>query len=704
MMKGWLFYIVFIFGCFQSAAEVYDLFEENGKIGLRNEQGKVVIPPKYEALGWSDGSISVVNQVTGYRSNGLWGVIDLNDQHITEASFFGLIPGEGDVLVAVKRSALSFRLITGCIDTSGKEVIPFLYDSITVNNFRAIVSVKSESQYRYGLIDVDNKTLIPVEFKAIERIGMMRYSVKNQQGKCALFSDNGKQLTAFVFDDIDPFKKDYAVVVQNGKQGIINREGQVRKEPAYKTILLGTDSITAKAKPFDEWVVLDGQNKVLQKVEADSIVALNNNLFKLSKGETTLLVNSQFTPVITAKFSSLGQFINNKSIFCQEDKMGIISGTGAVLIEGKYDKLIAEKNYVIAVNRDQWSLLDSTGNVKTTKNYDYIGNFNGVTFPVRNRGHYGAVDRDGKEVVSCVYDTIEQILNELLVVKFHKAYGIIDMDENWVVAPQTYPLSLVSDDRYLVKQRSTVFLKSFDGSIIYFTENRIEPKADHLIEYISTGGTWKIDLDGRIVSRQMPPADPYEKILPESEGLRGIKKDGRYGFIDDQGRLRIANRYEDIKPFADRLAAIKLLNKWGFLDHDERITIQPVYDEVTSFRNGMAIVQQKGLYGLVDKKGTLVLPARYQSVTLLSTKRFLLMSEGKYGLADTNGRLIAVPKFDYLADLNNGYLIVARDGKFGLITTENISTIPLMYDYVSYDSFNGRYFALRKTAWEEISL
>src|SRR5690606_30874160 len=118
-------------------------------------------------------------------------------------------------------------------------------------------------------------------------------------------------------------------------------------------------------------------------------------------------------------------------------------------------------------------------------------------------------------------------------------------------------------------------------------------------------------------------------------------------------------------------------------------------------QNGVSVVRQKGLHGIINVKGTPVVPVRYQSVTMLPTKRFILFSEGKYGLADKDGRMIVIPKFDHIEDADNGYLIVARDGKFGVITTENVSTVPLMYDYISYDSFNGRYFALKKTAWEK---
>ena len=62
-MKVLLFFALLFFGCLPGIAETYNTFEENGKIGLKDQQGDVVIPAKYEAIGWSDGSVSVIGKV-----------------------------------------------------------------------------------------------------------------------------------------------------------------------------------------------------------------------------------------------------------------------------------------------------------------------------------------------------------------------------------------------------------------------------------------------------------------------------------------------------------------------------------------------------------------------------------------------------------------------------------------------------------------
>ncbi|MBA4054774.1 MAG: hypothetical protein C0490_08690, partial [Marivirga sp.] len=127
---------------FFSAASSYNVFEENGKVGLKNEQGKVLIPARYDALGWSDGTFTILNNVTGFRENNYWGLISLDNRLITKTSFEELFPGEGSLIIARKKSSLSLRTVTGCLNTSGKEVLPFQYDGVRLYSLRAVVFTK----------------------------------------------------------------------------------------------------------------------------------------------------------------------------------------------------------------------------------------------------------------------------------------------------------------------------------------------------------------------------------------------------------------------------------------------------------------------------------------------------------------------------------------------------------------------------------
>lgn len=688
---------------FSGIAAEFSLFEENGKVGLKDQQGQVVIPAQYEAIGWSDGTFSTINNVTGYRKNDLWGLLNIENNHPTKVEYVDLSPGAGSLLVARKKIPGTIRIQTGCINTMGKEVIPFQYDGLSISAFRAIVYVKSGYQFKKGLIDLDNNILVPLNYQSIYPLGSLRYAVEDFDNKTAIFSDDGKQITSFLIDSISAFRKDLAIIYQNRRQGLIDRQGQIRLEPVFREITILEDG-AVNTRYADAWLMLDGENNLLRQHNADSIDILGQDLLKVKVAGKIHLTNKEFIPLNGELFSKITSFREGKALFKKGNKTGVINAMGTVVVKPLYDNLIIDNGFIranlIMNSKSRWILLDIMGTAVTSKNYEYIGSYNGKYFPLKNRGYWGALDGNGKEIIACVHDSIVQQLNDLTVVKFKGRYGVVNSREDWIITPQLHPIHLLNDTLFTERVNTTTFLKSLRGKVIYFSDNRLEIRPDHFIEYLPSGTTWRVDLNGVITDREIRPLE-VEEIFPESEGLRAIRSDGRYGFVDSKGRLRIANRYENVKAFSQSLAAAKILGRWGFINHEDRIAIQPVYDEVTSFSDNYALVKQKELFGLIDRTGKLILPVRYTAIVVRPGKRFQVKQNGYWGLADAEGKVIINPKYDQLNDLDNGYVIVEREGKYGLLTDQGVSTIPLLYDGLSFDALHNQYIALRKSVWEK---
>jgi WG containing repeat len=209
--------LVFVFTIFSfsmACADSYQTFSDNGKIGIKNDQGQVVVPPSFEALGWSDGSFSVIGNVTGYRVNNQWGILNLKNEFITQANYESLVYAGADNIVARKR-VNPIRIKTGCINLQGEIKIPFQYEGITIYGLRAVVFNLESAKYVYGLIDLENHILIPVQYKNIYPLGTLRYAVENETGKIALHGEDGKPITDFQIDSISQFRDSKAIVYEN---------------------------------------------------------------------------------------------------------------------------------------------------------------------------------------------------------------------------------------------------------------------------------------------------------------------------------------------------------------------------------------------------------------------------------------------------------------------------------------------------------
>lgn len=698
-MKLILLLTFFILPDQPSVAEPYQVFEENGKVGLKNLSGDVLIPPVYQALGWSDRTLSVINRVTGYKLDNQWGLISITNKRITPPEYIYLVRSESQLLIAGKQHPVSLRITAGCINTAGKSVIPFHYSGIKITGLRAITyTLDSHNQLKYGLIDLTNTTILPALYQSITPLGSLRYAVQHTNNKTALFTENGKQITDFVIDSISPFQNNLAVIYQDGKRGLINRNGEIVQEAVYREITLENGNWVGHFS--NQWKILTSSNQRIVQLECDSLNETGTNYFSLQSARGTQLVNAKLQPLTENWFTSLQKFSGGFTVFTKAGKKGVINRQGAIVLHHEFDEIAIDSGYfrvrkTVQANH-KWFVYDSLGRLLTSKGYDSIAPLNRGYFQVMNNEFYGALDRTGSERIAAVYDSLLEIKDDLVAVKFRGKYGIISSREEWIVTPQPYPIRLVNRSCYLEKSGNLVTLKSTDGTVLYFTTNPAYLAGNELIEHTSTGGRWFINFHGQITRRELPPTGQAQTVWPATEGLRMIKRNGRYGFVDDQGRLRIPNRYEEAQPFRHGLAAIKIRSKWGFIDKEDNITVQPVYDEATLLHAGLIRVKQNGKYGLINHSGDIIIPVRYDKLTLLKNNRVLLRDKGLEGLANNRGDVLLFPKYDSVLDLDNGLVIVAQHGKYGLINLQGITTIPIIYDWLFYSRANDYYIALQK--------
>ncbi|HYC84554.1 MAG TPA: WG repeat-containing protein, partial [Chryseosolibacter sp.] len=351
-----------------------NLFEENGKIGLKNRRGEILIPPQYDALGWSDGSFSVIDNVTGYALKGRWGLINLTNQKVTKAEFHDLSPGHASIILARKKIPNTVSVLTGCINTAGKIVIPFHYDGIKLTDLRAIVWKKDKGRFNSGIVDFDNRVIIPLSYRHIYSLGTLRFAVTSFDNKTAIFSENGEQLTAFSIDSISSFRNNYAVIYQDRLQGLINREGKTLLEPVYRDVNID-DERTVRTRLPDEWLFLDGENTLVRNIHADVVEPVDRERYRVGVSGNYQLVGRDFKAITATVFNDIGMFRNGRAIVEVNGKKGLIRRDGILLIPPKYSDLIEDgalyRAMEVTTSGERSLLLDSTGSVLTQKGYQF---------------------------------------------------------------------------------------------------------------------------------------------------------------------------------------------------------------------------------------------------------------------------------------------------------------------------------------------
>lgn len=699
-MKRWMIFVIGALVWLQAAGRQYQTFEENGKVGMKDDEGHVILPPSFEALGWSDGSFSVVGEVTGYRLQGLWGIVNLKKEFLTNAEYENLTYSGGDNVTARKKVNSLYHK-AGCLNLRGEIKIPFIYDGIQAQSLRAIVFNLSKGKYRYGLVDNNNKPILPVIYKYIKPLGTLRYAAENDSGKIALFNEDGNMVTDFVIDSVSSFYKNFAVVYQDQLQGLIDRDGNTKLETKYQSIKISEDGKVFAQLP-NEWSFVNEKNETTTRTFTDELRPLNEKLFYYKKGNQWGLINDEMKPVVPARYTQVIQVEQNKYLVALNSKMGVIDEQGKSVIPFVFDSLVYTQRMFLAFTKGQgWRLIDSDAKILSDF-YQSVHSLDNENFIVASKGFYGLLNNQGKEFVHCVFDSIAVPVKNMIAVKFKGKYGIINANEDWLVAPQDFPLQVVNEKIYAQKQTRIQFVKTFTGETKYFSLFQLTFRPDNFKEAFPNGTENVISYEGLVIHRVTPP-DNTEKIFRESEGFRGMKKDGRYGFVDTNGNLRIANRYDSIGEFHEGLGAVKLIGKWGFVNENDHVAINPNYDSAANFHDGMAIVSRGKKVGVINRAGNTVLQFRYDRVSRQQGSFLLTLSNLK-GLADLNGNVTIEPRFDKLIFTTGNLLIACRDGKCGAITNHGLSVIPIIYDQLIFNSSKSIFLAERKSEWKEVPL
>ncbi|MBS1681455.1 MAG: WG repeat-containing protein [Bacteroidetes bacterium] len=693
--------LIFIMGCLlfhPLVATQYKTFEENGKVGLKDDNNQVVLPAAFEALGWSDGNFSVIGKVTGYRQQGLWGLINLEKKFITPADYEKLEYAGGEwVIVRKKINSISFK--TGCLNLKGEIKIPLIYDGIKVQGLRAIVFNLTRAGYQYGLVDFNQKIILPAVYQNISPLGTLRYAVENKVGKVALFSEEGKAVTGFVIDSVSAFRKGYAIVYQDHLQGLIGRDGQTKLETKYASIKIGKEGKIATQLPT-EWTFVNDKNETKKKLLADELkITSGKNIF-IKRGNRWGVVDENFKEIVPLCYEQIREIEPQLILARFNAKYGVINLQNTILVPFYYDSLWYQANvYSTFLKGRGWELLNAQGKIITDRFYEQLHLLNNNYYLAKNKGYFGFVDSKGNESVHCVFDSLAEPVGDLIAVKFKGGYGIINKNEDWIVPPQQFPITVINANLYLQKQPGNQFLKSLKGDIIYFTPYPLKFGKENFVETLPSGIEKTITYDGLISKRTSFPENT-EIVFQESEGYRGIKKDGRFGFIDTVGHLRIANRYDSVGEFHEGLAAIKLISKWGFVNIEDRVVINPNYDSPANFTSGVAVVSRNNQVGLIEKNGKVILALRYDKI-IRQTNTFKLISNKLQGLADETGRVQIEPRYDSLTVGGNEKLIACRDGKCGVISSRGMNIIPIDFDRIIFDDRENIFLLKKKSEWKE---
>lgn len=293
--------------------------------------------------------------------------------------------------------------------------------------------------------------------------------------------------------------------------------------------------------------------------------------------------------VIAPKYIYASYFCENlASISVDGFKNGYINYAGEEVIPCQFDTACNFCEHVASVeNNGKWGVIDIFGNIVIPIQYDKICNCHNGIIIAKKSGYWGALDKQNNTLIPFEYDGILDFNEGIaLAIKKGKA-GYIDIYNN-VIIPFMYDKCLCdhSENMFAVRQDGKFgFLDNKGNIIIPFLYEVVGNFNEGYCAVRVSNKYFFIDRFGRKVTQS------YEDVSYFSFGIAGVKKDGKWGYINTKGNLIVPFIYDDVDPVVFGYARVKKGDKYGFIDSEGNIIIEPKYEYAMYYKNSYFMVK-----------------------------------------------------------------------------------------------------------------
>lgn len=281
---------------------------------------------------------------------------------------------------------------------------------------------------------------------------------------------------------------------------------------------------------------------------------------------------------------------------------------------------------------------------------------------------WGVINQDGEQVIIPTYQEMIVIPNKKKDV-FICTYNI---DEE----AGTYKTKAINskNEEILTGYEQIEALENIDADgNVWHEENILRIKKN--------GKYGLIDLNGK----ELLPTE-YDEItvLDGIENSIIIKKDGKVGLVNDNGSILVEAKYEEIKNLGDTYKngyiTISEDGKYGVVSATKKQILENKYDEISQiYLKDYYLVKESGKKKLIDSKGTTIIENGFDEIKSTTSRGIIFTKNNLYGEMSIAGETLIEAKYQNLKEAINGIYIAKQNDKYGIInTTENVE---ISFDY-----------------------
>lgn len=294
-------------------------------------------------------------------------------------------------------------------------------------------------------------------------------------------------------------------------------------------------------------------------------------------------------------------------------------------------------------------------------------------FSTYTNGKWGVIDGAGNVVIEPIYSEMIQIPDKT------KSVFICTYDVNYDTG--AYNTKVLNDKNEQIYQNyeQVETIQNIDqNNNLSYESNILKVKKD--------GKFGIINIEGKeLVSCQ------YENI----ESLKGVSnslvttKDGKKGLIDNSGSIIIENNYKSIEAltgkYEDGYIVENNEGKFGVINYNKKVALECKYESILHvYGNNKYIVKLDGTSKVIDSEGKTYLEGKASNIKSIEQDKIIIKKDEKYGVINLSDEEVIPAVYQDLTYLFSDYYIAVKDGKYGVINSKNETILEFNYTNLIY--------------------
>lgn len=655
-----------------------------GKMGFINSKNQVVIPFLYSYRENAD--INFKGQEI-LQKDDFWGVVNAYNQTIIPFENQLLRKNEKDPYILAKKNNKY-----GLYDNYGNVKIPFEHDSVhRTDYYNGCTRVSIVKNGQMGIINADNKILIPCEYKNIEPI----------------------------------WKTKYFFVIRNNDTTYIDETNQPLLPKDYKNqYYVGNSNFYASYQ--GKFGVIDDKGNIVVPFEYDNFKDVVNNLSGWSNeyylvkknNKVGLFDNKNKIEILQPKFDAI-ESIAHGYIWVEKDGLGQIYKDGIPIFTEYYKKnYLGSTDEVILTNtsnKTEKFIWQDFQLVKAKEGVKLISFENGNIIVENNKwGYTHNQNYNNDSDIPVVYDTLselkQQMFRRFLLAKKDGKFGVLDLTNN-VIVPfdftqiiqmENHVFAVNKGDRWAIFSPFAGFLSDFkfqkvkyiNNYALYFLDDKLYSIVNN--ELVAIPVT-EPQISNKLYKYEMPEEDLNQYLKPTQSQYLPINKfgvqrleispaefnNGKIGFVNKDNQVIITPEYDLFEPENIHFSAtghhaiIRKNGLFGIINIFNQIIIPFEFDKIVNTEYGY-ITHKNNMQGLWNLHGKKVLNTMYNKINIDKIKLIVAQKDSIIELLNFRGELIdkaqkiqLLTDTTYLVKTNNKYGVKIIGKGYLLPLTEN---------------------------------